>query len=278
MFISKALIKSILVVILIVAFSNLCLAGHIYLYRESDEPELILATQESQTNSNTAPLNESQTQSSYEPPTSIKALELEPELLTREEEKASLPISPKKIKNQQDGQDSNQEKDQRENAGITSIEEEPIWRDVIPKTEPNTSYLEESKPFESMLTVFSTLILIIMLMLGISWFLQKKGFLNKSNYGKVLGIMPLDNKRLIYITDIMGKVYILGVTEYNINVIDEIKNPEALKLLKLGANKDVTFEESYAKAESANGIEGDETLPRGIKKALNFQSLKNLDK
>lgn len=115
-------------------------------------------------------------------------------------------------------------------SSATENELDFLWNKTAPATE---STFIASDPYSTSLSVLSSLFLIIMLALGLSWFLQKKGLVGRNTYGKTLGILPLDNKRLIYITEVMGKVYVLGVTEHNINLIDEISDTEIIKLLKL---------------------------------------------
>ncbi len=80
--------------------------------------------------------------------------------------------------------------------------------------------------FSGTFSLIISLVGIIVLALAASWFIQKKTRFGSDNFGKVLGIVPLDNKRLIYIVDIMGKMLILGVTENNISLLTEITDKE----------------------------------------------------
>lgn len=98
-------------------------------------------------------------------------------------------------------------------------------------------YFPDSDPAGTSLRILSSLFGVIIIAFAISWFIQKKVGIGSNIYGKVLGILPLDNKRLIYIVDIMGKVMILGVTDSNINLIGEITDKDTLDSLRLQYDK-----------------------------------------
>lgn len=83
------------------------------------------------------------------------------------------------------------------------------------------------------LRILSSLFAVILLAFGISWFIQKKAGIGGNVFGKILGILPLDNKRMIYLVDVMGKVLILGVTETNINLLCELTDKDTLDALRL---------------------------------------------
>lgn len=90
------------------------------------------------------------------------------------------------------------------------------------------------------LSLFTSLIGIIILALIASWFIQKKTGFISNNFGKVLGIVPLDNKRFIYIVDVMGKMLVLGVTEYNITLLNEITDQDTINAYRLKYGQAVT--------------------------------------
>ena len=94
-------------------------------------------------------------------------------------------------------------------------------------------FLPSSDPFSVSLRILSSLFAVIILAFGLSWFLQKKGGFGKNVYGKVVGILPLDNRRLLYIVDVMGKILILGVTDQNINLLCEITDQNTINSLRL---------------------------------------------
>ena len=82
-------------------------------------------------------------------------------------------------------------------------------------------------------SLMTSLIGIIILALAASWFIQKKTGIASNKFGKVLGVLPLDNKRLIYIVYVAGKFIVLGVTENSINYLTEITDKETIDTYKL---------------------------------------------
>jgi flagellar biogenesis protein FliO len=300
MLFSRALIKTLFFVF--IATSGLCAGNPIYLYSENQQPEIVYngkSQNSPQSNAATSSENKMQTTtpSREKPAEDLIFISNEKEQSPKPAAKSPVtnnsltppqqatpateaPLAPQKERPAPTLED--EKKTEKDTEALITATSTPLWEGTIPKTEVNP-YMEESKPFEHMLSIFSTLILIIMLMFGISWLLQKKGFLSKNNYGKVLSILPLDNKRLIYIVDIMGKIYLLGVTEYNVNLIGQITDPTALKLLKLENSDKQGFDENLAKAEvetigGAGQQKPNPTLVEGIKQAMEFQKLKDLDK
>lgn len=91
----------------------------------------------------------------------------------------------------------------------------------------------ESSPFSEGLRVLSSIAVIILTAFALLWLLQKKGGIGGSVYGRVIGAIPLDGKRVLYIVEVMGRVLVLGVTESNINILCEITDKAALDTLKL---------------------------------------------
>lgn len=87
------------------------------------------------------------------------------------------------------------------------------------------------------LRILSSLFGVILLAFGVSWFIQKKVGLGGNVFGKVVGILPLDNRRMIYLVDVMGRVLILGVTESNINLLAELTDKDTLDALRLQYDK-----------------------------------------
>jgi flagellar biogenesis protein FliO len=106
----------------------------------------------------------------------------------------------------------------------------PLFLDTEPASMP---VFPDTDPLGTSLRIISSLFGVIILAFGISWFIQKKGGLGGNVYGKVIGILPLDNRRMIYIVDIMGRVMILGVTEANINLLGELTDKDTLDSLRL---------------------------------------------
>ena len=87
--------------------------------------------------------------------------------------------------------------------------------------------------FSATFSLMTSLIGIIILALAASWFIQKKTGIASNKFGRVLGVLPLDNKRLIYIVYVAGKFIVLGVTENSINYLTEITDKETIDTYKL---------------------------------------------
>lgn len=101
----------------------------------------------------------------------------------------------------------------------------------------SSPYLPISDPLSSTLRIVSSLLAVIILAFGLSWLIQKKAGFGSNVFGKVLGVLPLDNRRMIYLVDVMGKVLILGVTENNINMLGEVTDKDTLDALRLQNEK-----------------------------------------
>ena len=76
-----------------------------------------------------------------------------------------------------------------------------------------------SDPISTSLRLVSSLFVVILLIFGLSWFLQRRVGLGSSVFGKTLGVIPIDSRRFVYLMEILGRVYILGVTETQISLI-----------------------------------------------------------
>jgi len=98
-------------------------------------------------------------------------------------------------------------------------------------------FLPMSDPLSSTLRIISSLFVVIILAFGLSWLIQKKAGFGGNVFGKVLGILPLDNRRMIYLIDVMGRVLILGVTDSSINMLAEITDKDTLDALRLQNDK-----------------------------------------
>ena len=122
---------------------------------------------------------------------------------------------------------------------------EPIDEGALPlfsnKTQNSSRQMTEAaNSFTATFSLFTSLIGIIILALAASWFIQKKTGLTANNFGKVLGIVPLDTKRFIYIVDVMGKMLVLGVTEQNITFLTEITDKDTIDAYRLKYGQSVT--------------------------------------
>ncbi|HAE37119.1 MAG TPA: hypothetical protein DCG57_00590 [Candidatus Riflebacteria bacterium] len=99
------------------------------------------------------------------------------------------------------------------------------------------TFLPTSDPLSSTLRIVSSLFAVIILAFTLSWFIQKKTGFGGNVFGKVLGVLPLDNRRMIYLVDVMGKVLILGVTDSNISMLGEVTDKDTLDSLRLQNDK-----------------------------------------
>ncbi len=93
--------------------------------------------------------------------------------------------------------------------------------------------LPGTDPFATSLRVISALFAVIIIALILSWLIQRRGVFGGNVFGKVIGILPLDNRRFIYLVDVVGRVLVLGVTENNINLLCEITDKDTIDSLRL---------------------------------------------
>ncbi|MDN5278470.1 MAG: flagellar protein FliO/FliZ [Clostridiales bacterium] len=128
-------------------------------------------------------------------------------------------------------------------------------------------FLPNSDPFSTSLRILSALFAVIIIAFALSWFIQKKGGFNNNVFGKVIGVLPLDNKRIIYLVDVVGRILILGVTDSNINLLCEITDKDTIDSLRLqgqtptmpGMEKIFSFLKNNKTDESADQPEINET-------------------
>ena len=114
----------------------------------------------------------------------------------------------------------------------------PLFPEKTP-TNPN-KLPSQTNGMSATFSLIISLFGIIVLALAASWFIQKKTGFGSNNFGKVLGIVPLDSKRLIYVVDVMGKMLVLGVTENNINFLTEITDKDTIDAYRLKYGQSVT--------------------------------------
>lgn len=125
-------------------------------------------------------------------------------------------------------------------------------------------FLTDTDPFGTSLRVISALFAVIILALILSWIIQRKGVFSGNVFGRVLGILPLDNRRFIYVVDVVGKILVLGVTESNINLLSEIDDKTMVDSLRLqgeqgpGLEKIFSFLKKSNPSPEAEGGNGDE--------------------
>jgi len=145
-------------------------------------------------------------------------------------------------------------------------------------------FLPSTDPLSSTLRIISSLFAIIIIAFGLSWLIQKKAGFGGNVFGKVLGILPLDNRRLIYLVDVMGKVLILGVTDSNISMLAEITDKDTLDALRLQNDRPLPGMErlfSFLKPNSATNAgeqpEEEESTPGQAQNQRNHERLRKLN-
>ncbi len=94
-------------------------------------------------------------------------------------------------------------------------------------------FLIDADPFGTSLRIVSALFGVIILALGLSWLIQRKGVIGGNVFGKVIGILPIDSRRFIYLVDVVGRILVLGVTENSINFLCEITDKDTVDSLRL---------------------------------------------
>jgi flagellar biogenesis protein FliO len=162
--------------------------------------------------------------------------------------------------------------------GLSSISE-PLFLEESVATMP---FAPNSDPFTASLRVVTALIIVIIIALALSWFIQKKGGFGSNVFGKVIGILPLDNRRVIYLVDIVGRVLVLGVTDSNINLLCEINDKDTLDSLRLqGSTANVPGMEklfSFLKKANRQSIENGDLTPQVDESDFKAQTEKNQER
>jgi flagellar biogenesis protein FliO len=145
-------------------------------------------------------------------------------------------------------------------------------------------FIPSSDPLSSTLRIISSLFAIIIIAFGLSWLIQKKAGFGGNVFGKVLGILPLDNRRLIYVVDVMGKVLILGVTDSNISMLTEITDKDTLDALRLqndrplpGMERLFSFLKPSSTTDSGEQPAGEEATPGQAQNQRNHERLRKLN-
>ena len=88
-------------------------------------------------------------------------------------------------------------------------------------------------PMPSMVALFFRLVISLVIIVGITYLTMKLLRKNMKIFSKGVSIDVLDQypfgvNKGVYITEIAGKVLVLGVTEHNINLITEITDPQVV--------------------------------------------------
>ena len=118
-------------------------------------------------------------------------------------------------------------------ASTTAVDEGklPLWTNRVASDSQPMGPI--SNPITTTLSVIASLIGLIIVALGLSWFIQKKSGFGSNDFGKTLGIIPLDGKHYLYIVDVMGRMLVLGVTDSNINLLTEITDKDTIDAFRL---------------------------------------------
>jgi flagellar protein FliO/FliZ len=111
----------------------------------------------------------------------------------------------------------------------------PLQTSFAVNKELNLDKIEDPQvtPMPSMFNLFFKLIISLVIIAGLSYLMMKLLRKNMKALSGGVAINVLDQysfsfNKSIYITQIVGKVYVLGVTENNINMITEITDQEAI--------------------------------------------------
>ncbi len=92
-------------------------------------------------------------------------------------------------------------------------------------------------PLATTLRILTSLALVIAMVFGLSWFLQRRGPLGGPQIGRVLGMLPLDGHRSVYVVDVLGKVLLLGVADQGVTMLGEVTDKLVIDELRLTARQ-----------------------------------------
>jgi len=112
--------------------------------------------------------------------------------------------------------------------------------------EPQGEYLKYQEPqaptgssswvstLAYILSLVATFAVVIGLAFLTSRFLgQKFGYLSIRNTNKVLVTLPLGNNRAVYVVEVAGKYLVLGVTDHNITLLQEIVDAVEIEKIQI---------------------------------------------
>ena len=149
-------------------------------------------------------------------------------------------------------------------------------------SQPPTLPFED--PYYLSLRIATSLALVIAIIFALSWFIQKKTGLAGSPFGKIIGILPLDSRKYIYLVDIMGKMLILGVTDHHISLISEVTDKSSIDGLRLqsqssgvvGLEKLFDFLKNRNPEEESSGNSASELETHSQKAQSNIKKMTDL--
>lgn len=93
----------------------------------------------------------------------------------------------------------------------------------------------------STLAYILSLLVTFAVVIGLAFFTsrflgQKFGNLSTGSINKVLMTLPLGNSRAVYIVEVAGKYLVLGVTDHNITLLQEIVDTAEIEKIQLQGN------------------------------------------
>ncbi|MBP1763175.1 MAG: Flagellar biosynthesis protein, FliO [Firmicutes bacterium] len=116
--------------------------------------------------------------------------------------------------------------------------------------EQGTEYLKYQEPQAGSSSLLLTvgylifLIIVFLLVLGLAYFTsrligQKMGVMNMAGDNKILTHLPFGSNRAVYVVEIAGRILVLGVTDHNINLLQEITSPDEIEKIKNQPNNPI---------------------------------------
>jgi flagellar protein FliO/FliZ len=95
-------------------------------------------------------------------------------------------------------------------------------------------------PFTDILTMVLVLAFVIALIYGAIWLLKKlsKNIQNTSKTFTLLASFALSPNKLLQIIDVAGEVFLISITDQNVNLISKIENKETLDTIRLNFDQE----------------------------------------
>jgi flagellar biosynthetic protein FliO len=87
--------------------------------------------------------------------------------------------------------------------------------------------------------ILSLLIVVVLAFLLIKFFQRQMPFTRSGRWMRVLDQMVIGQNRALLLTEIAGKIYVLGITDHNITKILEIDDPAKVALFSADEMEDI---------------------------------------
>lgn len=117
-------------------------------------------------------------------------------------------------------------------------------------------------------TMVMGLIVTIILILLIYWlmktFFKKKVFSDIPGTGRLLGKVDLDLRKSIYFYELSEKIYIFGVTDVNMNLLDKITDEDEINIIKAGFSRKKDFSSYMNFFTKGSELKGDINVSKDI--------------